>query len=198
MFVVPESFTARGPRSGCGRTDRRSRAQAQAVLAAVFRVEDAAVFPDVLALGLPRAADDFQAHHRLVLAFVAAFDAFLVGLGVLAQQLLDAPLHRAAVLHDADLGLGLTGLVVEVAPQADRVHLREGRRAEEQQRNCCHCGLDPELVIPALSRDPWIAGQARNDIRPLHASASSVSISTLAPPRAVRISIAVSGNSLAK
>src|SRR5437899_5481712 len=64
------------------------RCQAHAVFAAVLGVEDLA------------AADDLQAQHRLVPAVVAAFDAFLVGLGVLLQDLLDPTVQAIGCFDD--------------------------------------------------------------------------------------------------
>src|SRR5690606_19937539 len=89
------------------------------------------------------------------------------------QHLVDAAGEGAAgVRGDADFGLGLARLVIDVAPQAFGRGLRERRGGAQGDQ----------------------AGKGGA----LHASAASVSISTRLPARAVRISVAVSGKSLAK
>src|SRR5881275_742875 len=145
--------------------------EAQGVFATVLRVEDLAAFPDVLALGLLRVADDLHAFDALALAIVLAFLADGVGLGVLLQRLHDVAEQLAALVLDADLGLRFAGLVVDVAPRADGGHLREGAGGEHRQAH---------------------------DEERLHARAASVSRRFATPERAVRISDAVSGNRRAK
>src|SRR5690606_13598782 len=91
---------------------------------AVVGIEDAAAL-EVVVLDLAglHALDDRHALNALVLARIGAQVAD--GVGLVGQDLLDPAGVAAARLDDANQGLGLLRLVVDVLPQTDR---RSGRR----------------------------------------------------------------------
>src|SRR3990167_6199630 len=162
---------------------------AQGVVAAVLGVENLAAFPHLFAVSLLGTPDDLQAQDGLALAVIRAFVADLVGLGVLGQALFQRTVqHAAADVADADFGLGLAGLVVDVAPQAFGRRLRPDGRRRRYKNNSCYRFIHRRSV-PKKLEIRRSTDQAR---------ARSVSMSTLLPARAVRISVTVSGNSLAK
>ena len=100
----------------------------QGIAAAIFRVQNLAALPHLAALGLFRATNDFKAEQGLTLAVIAAFGTKILGFGGLEQTLFNFPVQHACRLDDTHFSLGLAGLVIAVAPQAQRRALGQRRK----------------------------------------------------------------------
>ena len=199
-FGCPRAVTRRGSRSGCGQNGADVAAHFE-LLAAVDRRQAHACSPCRSrgrgSCRLPRrpcprpscAADDLQADHRLALALVGALVAHRVRLGVLASAAsrcwpLSAPPDSVMRISR----LRLAGLVVDrLCQRPTGRHLGAARSRRQRPAR-------GRIDSVRSWRSPGVVdGRVRRSD-----SASSMSISGLPPARAVRISVAVSGNSLAK
>ena len=188
--------TPRAARSGCGRAAADVAAHLEH-LAAVARASGAPCRPcrcsgrgscrrpSIGCVGvLLHAVDDGHAQHRLVLALVGALVAHRVRLGPGRASFSILPLSTpaASVMRTSDFSCLVSSSMVFHRPTGRGLRERQARSSGTGRRQ----GSGSSCVVSS-----GCVESAQN-------SASSMSISGLLPARAVRISIAVSGSSLAK